>query len=103
MLTMSINSLGMPDSLAKRLAPLIDKCRNFKRVVASNPAQNIFQGHEKIASVLGIFGQTEHDFASFTIDMTGYTVGHANFSPLKHTFSYIIYVEIFEICRQKKL
>lgn len=74
-LTMSINSLGMPDSLAKRLSPLIDKCRNFnKRLLTSNPTQNIFYGAEKIASVFGVFGGTEHDFASFTIDLTGYTV-----------------------------
>lgn len=74
-LTMSINSLGMPDNLAKRLAPLIDKCRNFnKRVYATNPTQNIFHGPEKIASLFSIFGQTEHDFSSFTIDMTAYTV-----------------------------
>lgn len=75
---MSINSLGMPDSLAKRLSPLIDKCRNFnKRMSTSNPTQNIFQGTEKISSLFGVFGQTEHDFSSFTIDLTGYTVrGH---------------------------
>ncbi|XP_055309871.1 nuclear RNA export factor 2 [Sitodiplosis mosellana] len=72
-LTMSINSLGMPDSLAKRMTPIIDKCRNFKRVVACNPGQNLFQGPEKIASLFGIFGQTEHDFPSFTIDLMGYT------------------------------
>lgn len=72
---MSINSLGMPDSLAKRMSPIIDKCRNFKRVVSQNPAQNLFQGPEKIASLFGIFGQTEHDFSTFTIDLTGYTVG----------------------------
>lgn len=72
---MSINSLGMPDSLAKRLSPLIDKCRNFnKRVSTSNPTQNIFHGPEKISSLFGIFGQTEHDFTSFTIDLSGYTV-----------------------------
>lgn len=76
-LTMSINSLEMQDSSAKRLAPLIDKCRNFcKRVygTVSHPSQNIFQGPEKIASLFSIFGQTEHDFSSFTIDMTAYTV-----------------------------
>lgn len=72
---MSINSLGMPDNLAKRLAQLIDKCRNFnKRVHTSNPTQNIFLGPDKIAPLFSIFGQTEHDFESFTIDMTGYTV-----------------------------
>lgn len=73
-LTMSINSLGMPDSIAKRIAPIIDKCRNFKRVVASKTTQNAFLGPEKITSVLGIFNQTEHDFTTFTIDMTSYTV-----------------------------
>ncbi|XP_031637468.1 nuclear RNA export factor 2 [Contarinia nasturtii] len=72
-LTMSINSLGMADSLAKRMAPIIDKCRNFKRVVACNPAQNLFQGPEQIASLFGVFGTTEHDFSSFTIDLSGYT------------------------------
>lgn len=72
---MSINSLGMPDSLAKRLSPLIDKCRNFnKRVSSTSPAQNIFLGPEKISSLFGIFGQTEHDFSTFTIDLSGYTV-----------------------------
>lgn len=71
---MSINSLGMPDSSAKRMAPIIDKCRNFKRVVACNPAQNLFQGPEKISSLFGIFGQTEHDFSTFTIDLSSYTV-----------------------------
>lgn len=76
---MSINSLGMPDSLAKRMAPIIDKCRNFKRVVACNPAQNLFQGPEKISSLFGIFGQTEHDFSSFTIDLMGYTVSKEAF------------------------
>lgn len=71
---MSINSLGMPDSLAKRLSSLIDKCRNFnKRVSTSNPTQNIFVGSEKISSLFGVFGQTEHDFSSFTIDLSGYT------------------------------
>lgn len=75
LLTMSINSLGMPDSLAKRLSPLIDKCRNFnKRVSSTNPTQNIFHGPEKISSLFGIFGQTEHDFSTFTIDLSGYTV-----------------------------
>lgn len=71
---MSINSLGMPDSLAKRLAPIIDKCRNFKRVVTPNAAQNIFKGAESISSVLGLFGHTEHDFTTFTMDLTGFTV-----------------------------
>lgn len=75
-LTMSINSIGMPDNLAKRMAPIIDKCRNFKRVVNSsaNATQNIFQGPDRISSLLGIFNQTEHDFTTFTIDMTSYSV-----------------------------
>lgn len=73
-LTMSINSSGMPDNLATRMSPIIDKCRNFKRVVSSNASQNIFQGPERISSLLGIFGQTEHDFSTFTIDLTAYTV-----------------------------
>lgn len=65
----------MPDSLAKRLAPLMDKCRNFnKRVYASNATQNLFIGPDKIAPLFSILGQTEHDFSSFTIDLTGYTV-----------------------------
>lgn len=71
---MSINSFGMPDNLAKRLAPIIDKCRNFKRVAVANPCQNIFQGTEQISSLFGIFGQTEHDFSTFSIDLTAYTV-----------------------------
>lgn len=71
---MSINSLGMPDSLAKRMAPLIEKCRNFKRVASYNAAKNMFQGPEKISSLFGIFGPTEHDFSTFTIDMSAYTV-----------------------------
>lgn len=73
-LTMSINSQKMSDNLAKRLAPLIDNCRNFNRVAAANPYKNIFKGPDKIASAIGFFGQTEHDFSSFTIDMSGYTV-----------------------------
>lgn len=64
----------MPDNLAKRMAPIFDKCRNFKRVVAANPMQNLFQGPEQISSLFGIFGQTEHDFSTFTIDLTTYTV-----------------------------
>lgn len=71
---MSINSLGMPDSIAKRMAPIIDKCRNFKRVVASQSALNVFQGNEMISALFCAFGQTEHDYTSFTIDMTSYTV-----------------------------
>lgn len=71
---MSINSQKMSDNLAKRLAPLIDNCRNFNRVAVPNPFKNIFQGPEKIASTLSYFGQTEHDFSTFTIDMSGYTV-----------------------------
>lgn len=77
---MSFNDSGMPDKLAKRMSPIIDKCRNFKRVVAYNPAQNLFQGPEKISSLFGIFGQTEHDFSTFTIDLTGYTVSCLLFS-----------------------
>lgn len=73
-LTMSINSQKMSDNLAKRLAPLIDNCRNFNRVAAAIPFKNIFQGPDKITSALGFFGQTEHDFSTFTIDMSGYTV-----------------------------
>lgn len=75
-LTMSINSIGMLDNLAKRMAPIIDKCRNFKRVVYSsaNAIQNVFQGPDRISSLLGIFNQTEHDFTTFTIDMTSCTV-----------------------------
>lgn len=75
---MSINSAGMPDNLAKRMSPIIDKCRNFKRVVSSNAAQNVFQGSERISSLLGIFGQTEHDLSTFTIDVTHYTVSSFN-------------------------
>lgn len=79
-LTMSINSLGMPDSLAKRMAPIIDKCRNFnKRLMSTNPAENIFQGSERISSLFAIFGPTEHDFSSFTIDLIGYTVSFSDF------------------------
>lgn len=73
-LTMSINSMGMPDNIAKRMAPIIDKCRNFKRVVAAKSAQNIFHGNESIATLFGSFGQTEHDFTTFTIDMPSYAV-----------------------------
>lgn len=87
---MSINSLGMEDSLAKRLAPIIDKCRNFKRVVASKPAQNLFQGHDRISSVLCLFGQTEHDFSTFTIDMSGYTV--------RFTFSFCFLLTNIKLC-----
>lgn len=73
-LTMSINSLGMADNIAKRMAPIIDKCRNFKRVVASRTAQNVFQGGAAISELFSTFGQTEHDYTSFTIDMTSFTV-----------------------------
>lgn len=88
---MSINSLGMPDSLAKRMGPIIDKCRNFnKRLMPTNPAENIFQGSDKISNLFGIFGQTEHDFSSFTIDLMGYTVRPFNFNFFSPIFSICI-------------
>lgn len=73
-LTMSTNSFGMADNTAKSMALYIDKSRNFKRVVNQNPMFNLFEGPDQIGNLFNKFGKTEHDFKTFAIDVTSYTV-----------------------------
>lgn len=88
---MSINSQGMPDNLAKQMAPIIDNCRNFKRVVSTKTVDKIFHGPDKISAIMGTFNQTEHDFTTFTIDLTSYTV-------IGITLFYVDNTELNRIC-----
>lgn len=73
--TMSSNFFGMPDQSAKKLTKFTESSRNFVRTVNNKPFQNVFQGNNAISDLLTGFGSTEHDLKSFTIDVTGYSVG----------------------------
>lgn len=75
--TMSSNFLGISDSSTKNICAYFEKSRNFARRVNTNPMQNVYFGAHDIATVLSSFGSTEHDFTSFKIDVTNYTVSES--------------------------
>lgn len=73
-LTMSTNTFGLSDSNGKSLGRYTDRSRNLVRNISTNPLENVYIGPEKIASILAGFPQTDHDFKSFCMDLTAYSV-----------------------------
>lgn len=73
-LTMSTNTYGLSDINGKSMSRYSDRSRNLIRSTNTNPLENVYQGPEKIASLLAGFPQTDHDFKSFCIDLTVYSV-----------------------------
>lgn len=72
--TVSCNFMGMGDHQLKHLQRYLDNCRNLVRSISTDSLTNLVYGQENVSNFWSGFRQTKHDYKSFTIDLTSFTV-----------------------------